>query len=336
MMYSFPSQRPSAGETEMRRRMLLLAGMAASAKSIAQVTGGSAGVPLIVLVGGPPGTPGDLLARTLADPLAAELKQPVVVENRPGAAGTVAMSTVARGKPDGQLLGLMGLQSAVAPALIKSMPYDTGRDLVPVRQLTTVNNVLVVHSDSPWRTLDDLLAAGHNGALTYASGGNATPAHLAAELFAQESRLSLRHIPFNGATAGITALLGGHVQLMFATVPAAATQLQAGRLRALATSSRDRIALLPAVPTVAELGWPGAVMHDWHGLVAPVGTNAERVRQLSDAATKVLTQDGVRQRLAAQGLEPVGASGPQEFKRWIDHETELWSGIVLRAGISLQ
>jgi tripartite-type tricarboxylate transporter receptor subunit TctC len=252
-----------------------------------------------------------------------------------GSAGS-SLIVVARGKPEGHLIGLMGLQSAVAPALIKSMPYDTERDLAPVSQLTTVNNVLVVRSDSPWRTLDDLLSAGRIAALTYASGGNATPAHLAAELFAQASRVALRHIPFNGATAGITALLGGHVQLMFATVPAAAGQVQAGKLRALATSSRDRIALLPAVPTLAELGWPGAVMHDWHGLVAPPGTSLERIRQLSDAAAKVLAQDSVRLRLAAQGLDPVGPSGPEEFRRWIDREMQLWSAIVQRAGISLQ
>jgi len=310
--------------------------MAACGTSLAQVTGASAGAPLIVLVGGPPGTPGDLLARTLAEPLAAELRQPVVVENRPGAAGTVALATVTRGKGDGHLLGLMGLQSAVAPALIKSMPYDTGRDLAAVRQLTTVNNVLVVRSDSPLRTLDDLLTMGRKETLTYASAGNATPAHLAAELFAQVSRVGLRHIPFSGATAGITALLGGHVQLMFATVPAAAVQVQGGRLRALATSSSERIALLPAVPTLAELGWPGAVMRDWHGLTAPPRTGGERIRQLSDAAATVLAGDGVRQRLAALGLEPAGPSGPDEFRRFIDQEMQLWSGIVQRAGISLQ
>src|SRR6476469_3353425 len=123
---------------------------------------------------------------------------------------------------------------------------------------------------------------------------------------------------------------------MFATVPAAAAQVQAGRLRALATSSSERIALLPAVPTLAELGWPGAVMRDWHGLTAPPRTGGERIRQLSDAAATVLAGDGVRQRLAALGLEPAGPSGPDEFRRFIDQEMQLWSGIVQRAGISLQ
>lgn len=316
----------------MNRRMLLLLGMACWTRSFAQ----PATAPVVVVVGGPPGTPGDLLARTLAGPLAAELGQPVVVENRPGAAGTVALAAVARGKADGNLLGVMGLQSAVAPALLKAMPYDTARDLAPVRQLTTVSNVLVVRTDSPWTGLDDLLKAGRQEALTYASGGNATPAHLAAELLAQESGVRLRHIPFGGAAAAVTALLGGHVQLMFATVPAAAAQVRSGKLRALAASSQERLPLLPEVATLAELGWPGAVMRDWHGVVAPPGTPAARIHQLAEAAARVLAQASVRERLAAQGLEPVAASGPPEFRRWIGQETQLWSGIVQRAGISLQ
>jgi tripartite-type tricarboxylate transporter receptor subunit TctC len=327
---------PSARETEMNRRMLLLLGLAPCARSFAQGSGAPAGAPVVIVVGGPPGTPGDLLARTLGGPLAAELGQPVVVENRPGAAGTVALGVVARSRPDGNLLGLMGLQSAVAPALVRTLPYDTARDLTPVRQLTSVSNVLVVRADSPLRSLDDVLKSGRESALTYASGGNATPAHLAAELFAQESRVQLRHIPFGGAVAGVTALLGGHVQLMFATIPAVAALVQAGKLRALATSSQQRLPLLPEVPTLAELAWPGAVMRDWHGLVAPAGTPADRIRQLSEAAGKSLAQDDVRERLAAQGLAPAHGSGPDEFRRWIGREMQLWSGIVQRAGISLQ
>jgi tripartite-type tricarboxylate transporter receptor subunit TctC len=320
----------------MRRRMLFLLGFASCARSFAQATATGASAPVVIVVGGPPGTPGDVLARTIGGPLAAELGQPVVVENRPGAAGTVALAAVARSRRDGNLVGLMGLQSAVAPALVRALPYDTAHDLAPVRQLTSVSNVLVVRSDSPFHSLDDVLKAGRQGALTYASGGNATPAHLAAELFAQESRVQLRHIPFNGAVAGVTALLGGHVQLMFATIPAVAAHVQAGKLRALATSSHARLPLLPEVPTLAELGWSGAVMRDWHGLVAPAGTPTDRIRQIADAAGKILAQDDVRERLAAQGLEPAPRSGPDEFSRWIGREMQLWSGIVQRAGISLQ
>lgn len=320
----------------MNRRLLLLVGMACYARSFAQSSAVTSGAPLLVVVGGPPGTPGDLLARTIGGPLGAELGQAVVVENRPGAGGTLALAMVARSKPDGNVVGLMGLQSAVAPALVKALPYDTVRDLAPVRQLTSVSNVLVVRSDSPLRTLEDVLNTGRESALTYASGGNATPAHLAAELFAQESHVQLRHIPFSGPVAGVTAVLGGHVQLMFATIPAVSAQVHAGKLRALATSSHDRLPLLPEVPTLSELGWSGAVMRDWHGLVVPVGTPIDRIRQISDAVGRTLARDDVRQRLAAQGLDLAPASGPQEFSRWIGQEMQLWSGIVKRAGISLQ
>ena len=127
-----------------------------------------------------------------------------------------------------------------------------------------------------------------------------------------------------------------HVQLMFATIPAVAAHVQAGKLRALATSSHDRLPLLPEVPTLAELGWSGAVMRDWHGLVAPAATPTNRIRQISEAAGKVLAQDDVRERLTAQGLEPARGSGPVEFRRWIEQEMPLWRGIVQRAGISLQ
>jgi len=320
----------------MKRRTAILVGAAVCARAYGQPLASSSNAPLVILVGGPPGTPGDLVSRTISGPLGAVLGQSVVVENRPGAAGSVALTAVTRGKPDGNLLGLMGLQSAVAPALIKALPYDTSRDLSAVRQLTSVNNVLVVSSGSALRTLDDVLALGRQSTLTYASGGNATPAHLAAELFAQESRVQLRHVPFNGAVAGVTALLGGHVQLMFATVPAVAAQVQAGKLRALATSSQDRLALLPSVPTLAELGWPAAIMRDWHGLVAPAGVPADRIQQIAEAAGKVLAQEDVRARLGAQGIEPVRSSGPEQFRGLIGRETELWTGIVKRAGITLQ
>lgn len=320
----------------MNRRMLLLLGIASCARASAQGSASPPGAAMVIVVGGPSGTPGDLLARTLAGPLGAALQQLVVVENRPGAAGTIALAAVARSRPDSNVVGLMGLQSAVAPALLKAVPYDTSRDLAAVRQLTSVNNVLVVRPDSRFKSLDDLLKSGRENPLTYASGGNATPAHLAAELFAQESRVQLRHIPFGGAVAGVTAVLGGHVELMFATIPAVAALVQAGKLRALTTSAHQRLPLLPDVPTLAELGWPGAVMRDWHGLVAPAGTPAGRIQQISEAAGKSLAQGDVLERLAAQGLAPAHGSGPAEFRRWIEQEMQLWSGIVQRAGISLQ
>lgn len=311
--------------------LFLAAGTHAQPSAESQVA-----VPLMLIVGGPPGTPGDLLARTLSGPLAAELGQPVVVENRPGAAGTMALASLVRANPDGNTMGTFALQSAAAPALLRSLPYDTSRDLAPVRQLTTVANLLVVHSDSLMRSVEDVLASAHASTLTYASGGIGTPAHLAAELFAQEGRVRLQHVPFNGPVAGLTALAGGHVQLMFATAPAAAPLLQSGKLRALATTSPVRLPAYPGVPTLAESGLAAATVRDWHGLVAPAGTPRARLEQVSAALTRVLAQERVRQRLAGAGMDPVIASGPDELRRWTDDEMERWRSVIQKAGISVQ
>lgn len=295
-----------------------------------------AGAPLVLVVGGPPGNPGDLMLRALSAPLSAELGQPVVVENRPGAAGTIGLAAVARGKSDGNVLGLLALQSAVAPALIKALPYDTLRDLAPVRQLSWVNNVLVVSGDSPFASLDDVVRAGRSAQLTFASGGNGTPAHLAAELFAQEARVQVRLVPFNGASAGVHAVLGGHVQMMFATAPAAAGLLHAGKLRALAAAAPERLPLLPNVPTLVESGFPGAHMRDWHGLVAPAGTAPDRIDRLAKALDKVLASGATVQALRAAGLEPAATSSPEDFREFVRSEMQRWRELVRRTGMTMQ
>jgi tripartite-type tricarboxylate transporter receptor subunit TctC len=323
-------------EIVMKRCLAVLLAVLACATAAGQPAGNGSSVPLVILVGGPPGTPGDVVARAISGQLGTELGQPVVVENKPGAAGTVALAAVARSKPDGNLLGVLALQSAVAPALIKSLPYDAARDLVAVRQLSFANNLLVVRSDSPFLSLDDLLKAGRLSALTYASGGIGTPAHLAAELFAHEARVQLQHVPFNGAVAGVTALLGGHVQMMFATAPAVAALVQSGKLRALAATSPERSPLTPAVATLAESGLGGATVRDWHGLVVAAGTSPARIAQIAAAAGRALASEQTQQRLSAAGLDVATASGPVEFRIWIRTETERWATVVQRARISLQ
>jgi tripartite-type tricarboxylate transporter receptor subunit TctC len=320
-------------ETTMKKWITTAFGLIACTVALAQGLGGT---PLVLVVGGPSGNPGDLLLRILSEPLAAELGQPVVVDNKPGAAGTIGLAAVARARPDGNVLGLLALQSAVAPALIQSVPYDTLRDLLPVRQLSWVSNVLVIKADSPFNSLESVISAARSGPLTFASGGNGTPAHLAAALFAQEARIQVQHVPFNGAMGGVNALVGGHVQLMFATVPSVAGLLQSGKLRAVAASSPERLRVAPAVPTLAESGLAGASMRDWHGLVAPAGTPPERIRRIAAALDKVLAAEAVRQRLAAAGLEPVVKSTPDEFRSLVAGEVIRWGDLVRHAGIKLQ
>jgi tripartite-type tricarboxylate transporter receptor subunit TctC len=205
-----------------------------------------------------------------------------------------------------------------------------------VRQISTVTNVLVVRADSPLADVPTLLRTARQGKLTYASAGMGTPSHLAAELFAQEATVSLQHIPFNGPVAALTALVGGHVDMMFATTPAALPIIKSGRLRPLAVTSTQRLASLAEVPSLAELGYPQASVRDWHGVVAPAGTPQEKIDQIAAALGRVLAGESVRDRLHASGLEPIAESGPAEFRGFMAAETERWARVLLRAGVALQ
>lgn len=308
----------------MKKLIWLVAGLLALSLANAQAP---APGHVTILVGGPPGTPGDTIARTLSEPLAREFGRPVVVENRPGAAGTLALSALSRGPADGSVLGTFALQAVVAPNLVKAMPYET-RDLVAVRQISTVTNVLVVRGDGPLQDWPGMLRAARQGRLAWASAGMGTPSHLAAELFGQQAGVAIQHVPFNGPVAALTALSGGHVNAMFATLPAALPLVRAGKLRALAVTATQRLPALREVPTLAELGYPDASVRDWHGLVAPAGTPPEVVEQISAAVGRALLAEGVRERLQAAGLDLLQQSGPAEFRRFVEGERARWSGVV--------
>ncbi len=289
--------------------------------------------PVRIVTGGPPGTPGDVVARLVAEPLSTRLGHPVVVENRPGAITTIALAAVARAQPDGRTLGVVGMPSTIAPSLLTSVPYDTMRDLAPVRQLSWVSNVLVVRPGAAVTSLAELIAAAksHPQALTYASGGNGTPAHLAAALFNLNAGIELRHVPFKGAAAGVAAVMGEQVDLMFAVAPAVISQIRAGKLRALATPAPSRLAPLPDVPTLAEFGYVVDV-RDWHGIVAPAAIAPSTLKALDAALGEVLATKQVRDRLAAAGLEPVQSS-PDLFRAHVAAELDRWARVVRATGI---
>ncbi|HEX2197552.1 MAG TPA: tripartite tricarboxylate transporter substrate binding protein [Burkholderiales bacterium] len=289
--------------------------------------------PIRIVNGAPPGTPGDVAARIVAEPLSVRLGQPVVVENRPGAINTIALAAVAKSPADGHTLGVLGMPSSVAPSLMPAMPYDTVRDLAPVRQLSWVSNVLVVRPGSSFASVAELVAAARArpGDLTYASGGNGTPAHLAAVLFSQRAGIELRHVPYKGVVAGLGALLGEQVDMMIAVAPAALPQVRAGKLLALATPAPSRLTSLPEVRTLAELGYAVDV-RDWHGIVAPRGTPRAVIERLEQALAAVLAQDDVKERLARVGLEPAESSA-DAFASHIRAEVLKWARVVSDAGI---
>jgi tripartite-type tricarboxylate transporter receptor subunit TctC len=294
--------------------------------------------PIRLLVSGAPGTPPDTLARIVAEPLAAALGKAVLVENRPGASGVLAMSTLARAAPDGYTLATIGLPQIVAPGLMAEMPYDTVRDFAPVTQLTWSANVLVVHEASPLKSVADFVARAkaRPGGLTYASGGNGTPSHLASELLKRHAGIDVRHVPYKGISAGLAAVMGEQVDIAFAGIATALPLVRSGRLRALATAGAQRLPALPDVPTIAEVGFPGFQQNEWYGVVAPAGTPPEVIARLVAELARSVAQPEVQARLTHVGLYPVEKSGPEALGALIRMELPRWRAIVREAGIKAE
>jgi tripartite-type tricarboxylate transporter receptor subunit TctC len=291
--------------------------------------------PLRLITAGTPGSPPDSLARILAEPLGAALGQPVIVDNRPGGSGTIAVSAVAQSPRDGHTIGTIGLPQLVAPALLTRMPYDSERDLAPVTQVAWTGSVLVVRAGSPLHSLSDViaLAKAEPDRLTYASAGNGAPGHLAGELFRLQSAIGLRHIPYKGIAQGLNALLGEQVDSAFAGVAAAAPLVRSGKLRALATSSPRRLPALPGVPTIAELGLSGYAVDEWYGIVAPAGTPPDAIVVLAREIARAIALPQTRERLQHLGLYPADTPGPDAMAARVRSELPRWYQLVREAGI---
>jgi len=289
--------------------------------------------PVRMITGAPPGTPADVIVRIIAEPLGAVLGQPLVIENRPGAINTIGLGAVAKANPDGHTLGTMTMPSTLAPHLLPRIPFDTARDLAPVRQLAWVSNVLVVRPAASFVSVRELVAAARARpqSLTFASGGNGTPAHVSGELFRLTAAIEMRHVPFNGAVAGVAAVMGEQVDMMFAIAPAVIPHLKSGKLRALATPAPSRLRALPELPTLAELGYPLDV-RDWVGIIAPAETPKVVVARLEFAVATVLELKQVKDRLAAAGFEPAESSA-DAFGALIRAELQKWGRVVQQAGI---
>jgi len=320
-----------------RWRRWLAVGAVAAAATL-QAHGAYPDKPIRLIVSGAPGTPPDALARIVAEQLTAGLGKPVLVENRPGGSGIVAMGSVAKAAPDGHTLATIGLPQIVAPSLMSEMPYDTVRDFAPVIQLTWSANVLVVRASSPLKTLAELLsvAKAKPGALTYASGGNGTPSHLASELLKRHAGIDVRHVPYKGIPAGLAAVMGEQVDVAFAGIATALPLLRSGRLRALATAGARRLPALPDVPTVAELGFAGYQQNEWYGVVAPAATPPQIIARLAAELARIVAAPEVQARLTHLGLYPVENSSPEALGALIRSELPRWKEIVREAGIQAE
>jgi tripartite-type tricarboxylate transporter receptor subunit TctC len=312
---------------------LLLAGA-----TQAQSNGASAAYPtrpIHWILPGAPGSPPDVAARIVGEGLARELGQPVIVENRPGASGTIALAAVAKSAPDGYTLGMLSAPQMVAPSIFPALPYDTLHDFVPVTQFVQTRFLLAVRADSPVHTVAELVAAAkaNPGRLTFASVGNGSVPHLAGELLRLRANIDMRHIPYKSGPFALTALLGGQVDMVFAPPSTLSVHTKSGKLRALATLAPSRLAEYPDVPTMAQAGFPGIEMGDWFSIAAPAGTPRDVVDRLSDAVRKVLASGGASERLASAGFAPVLDSGPDRFALVVQSELQRWATVVRAAGI---
>lgn len=276
----------------------------------------------------------DTAARMLAKRLTDRLGQPVVVENKPGAATQIGTAQVVRAKPDGYTL-LMGTANlATNAALYDKLPYDVSRDLVPVAWVTEVPIYLLVPSSGDIQDLPSLLkrGAGTDG-VTYATAGQGSIPHLAGEMFARQAQVRMTHIPYKGSSEATTALAGGQVQFSFDNLAPVLGQLQAGRVKAIALAADKRNPLLPDVPTLDELGIP-LTASSWWGVMAPAGTPPEVVKVLNDHIQAVLAEPEVQDYLAQQGMVAKGGS-PGDFGRHIENQTRQWRDVVAQSGIRI-
>jgi tripartite-type tricarboxylate transporter receptor subunit TctC len=287
-----------------------------------------------MVVGFTPGGGTDIMARLIASKLPEVLGQPVVVENRPGAATNIANEMVARSAPDGYTLLVATSVVAINMALYKKLPYDTVRDFAPVSLFAESPNVVVVSNKVAARTLQELvaLARARPGVLNYSSAGSGTSQHMSGELLKLRTGTDIVHVPFKGTAPSLTAVMGGDVDISFANIPAIIQHVRAGRLRPLALSGDRRSELMPEVPTVAEAGVPGGTVGVWYGVLAPAATPREIVDTLATAIVKIAHSPDMKQRLVEQGAEAVGST-PEAFGKLLREEVVRWTEVVNAAGI---
>ena len=324
----------------MLRRQLLAAtsaGLAAAALprlSFAQAEG----KPLRLIVPFPPGGATDITARVLSEPLGRILGQPVIVDNRAGAGGSIGMSAIAHATPDGTTLGLATLSThGVNPAVLKKLPYDPIHDFEPVTEVVKAPGVLVISPASiPVRTFPEFVKylKANPGKVSYASAGNGTISHMWAELFKTTTGTSMVHIPYRGAGPALNDLLAGQVSAYFDQVASSLPYIQSGKLLALAVTWNKRLDVLPQVPTYAELGFPADNDPSWFGLVAPHGTSPAIVLKTQQAVVAALKEPDVAKRLADQGLYPSGSS-PESFGKQVAAEIAKMRKVGAAANIQL-
>jgi tripartite-type tricarboxylate transporter receptor subunit TctC len=312
---------------------------AGSPAMAAEAAGGKAGYPtksIRVLVGFPPGGSTDVLTRQIGARLGENIGQQIIVDNRAAAGGSLASELVAKGNPDGYTLMMATVAShGINPSLYKKVPYNVMKDFAPITLVATYPLVLAVHASVPAKTVKELIDAARAkpGQYRLSSSGNGSPGHLSGEILKSLAKVELNHIPYKGGAPANIAVISGEAHMTFATLPGMIPHVRTGKVIAVAVTTAKRSAALPDVPAIAETV-PGFDVSSWAGLVAPSGTSRAIVIKLRDETVKVITSKELRDRLAAEGAEPVGNT-PEQFGTFMKSELDKWAKAVKAAGAQI-
>ena len=314
----------------MRHRLIsMLLALGALAISAAQAQPGKwPSAPVRIVVAYPAGGPNDLIARAIGQQLTATYQQPVIIENRPGASGTIGSEYVARATPDGYTLMLTATTHSMVNALYEKLSYDADKDFTAITKVGQSSLVLVVNPELPARSVNELiaLAKASPGKFAFASTGGGSTPHLAGEMFRLATNLDLIHVPYKGSAPAIVDLLGGQVQIMFETMPSAAPHMKSGKLRPIAVTTSTRSAEMPELPTISESGLPGYEVSVWWG-VGPAKIPAAVAELISQAVNKTLSTPEIRERFLKYSIEPVGSS-PTQFQSALQSDIKKYAKII--------
>jgi tripartite-type tricarboxylate transporter receptor subunit TctC len=291
--------------------------------------------PVTFIVPYPPGGGTDVIARIVQEPLSRQLGQPIVIENRGGAGGSVGTAVAARATPDGHTMLFTLSSHSINPAIYAKLPFDTEHDFRPVSMVASLPQLFAVNPSAPYRSFDELVSymRANPGKVDYASVGIGSPSHIAGELLKMQLKTYMVHIPYRGGGPAVAATMAGDVPLLIVSIPAAMSQVRAGRLRPLAVSTRQRTSILPDVPTVAEAtGLKGYEVDSWYAVFAPAKTPDEAVARMNQAIAAVVAQPEVKAKLLEQGAEG-RSSTPEALGKTVTHEIDEWRAVVKYANI---
>lgn len=293
--------------------------------------------PVRLILPFPTGGPTDLLGRLLGQKLSENFGQPVVPENRPGAGGNVGAEFASKQPPDGYSIVLASNALAISPSLYKKLNYDLLRDFAPVTLVAQVPNVFIVHPAVPAKNLKELVAVAraNPGKITFGSGGLGTGQHLAAEIFKMTAKINILHVPYKGSGLAMVGMIGGHLDMLVIGAPPALPQIQAGKVRALAALTAERLPFLPKVPTAIESGFPELVVMSWYGILVPAGAPRDVVARLNGELGKIVNAPDTRERMETAGFGPLHST-PERFSEHIRSEMARYAKVIKSANLQIE